>query len=81
MVIVVTRTMRFLSVITPQYIYHGCSIPKAFCEEKFTPVNMSTFGKRNVRKHREIKNGEQYIDLGISLKLDCMDNKKVTSSS
>ena len=31
--VVVTRTMKFLSVVTPTYIYHGLSIRKTFLEE------------------------------------------------
>ena len=30
---------------------------------------MRIFGRRNVRKHKEIKNGEQYISLDIYLLL------------
>ena len=29
--------MKLLSVVTPPYIYHGCSNRKAFWEGKFTP--------------------------------------------
>ena len=43
-------------------------------------MNMRSCGRRNVRKYREIKNGEQYITLEISLKRDCLDKRKYTSS-
>ena len=33
-----------------------------------------------MRKNREIDNYEQYIDLDISLKLDCLNKREVTSS-
>ena len=33
--------------------------------------------KLNVRKHIEIKNGKQYTALEISLKLYCLDKRKV----
>ena len=41
---------------------------------------MKNCGCRNVRKHREIKNGEKYITLEISLKFGSMDKIKVKSS-
>ena len=58
--------MNILSVVTPTSIYHGYSTGKTFWEEKFTgeekftlgefsDVNMQNCGRRNVRKHREIK--------------------------
>ena len=55
--------MKFLAIVSPPSIYHGCSSRKTFWEEKFAgkkqdlfePVNMRNCGKRNVRKHREIK--------------------------
>ena len=55
--------MKFLVVVTPPSIYHGCSTRKKFWEEKlagkkqdfFEPVKMRNCGKRNVRKHREFK--------------------------
>ena len=34
----------------------------------------------NVRKHRETKNGDHYITSDISLKLKCLEKRKVTSS-
>ena len=41
---------------------------------------MTSFGRRNVKKHTEIKNSEKYIALEIYLKLGCMDNREVTYS-
>ena len=38
------------------------------------------FGRHNIGKHREIKDGEKYITLEISLKLGSMDKIKVKSS-
>ena len=68
--------MKLLSFVTPQPdIYHGCYTWKTFCEYKFTPVNMTSCERRNVRKHGEIKNRKKYIILEISYKLDCLDNR------
>ena len=55
--------MKFLVVVSPPSIYHGCSTRKTFWEEKFTgkkkdlvfSVNMRNCGQRNVSKHKEIK--------------------------
>ena len=77
--------MDILAVVTQPSIYHGCSTWKNFWEENFTlgefiPVKMKNCGHRNVRKHREIKNGEKYITLDISLKFDSLDKMKIKSS-
>ena len=73
--------MKFLAFVTPTPdIYHGCSTWKTLWEEKFTLVNMTSCGGRNVRKNREIKNGKKYIILDISSNIYCLDKKKVTSS-
>ena len=76
-----------LAVVTPPYIYHGCSTRKAFWEENFTgeeqlfsAMNMKICGRRNVRKHREIKGSDKYVTLDISLKIDNLENMKITSS-
>ena len=65
--------MKFLAVVAPPSIYHGCSTRKTFWEEKFIgkedlflSVNMKTFGRRKVRKHKEIKGGDKYVSLNIS---------------
>ena len=54
--------MKFLVVVTPPSIYHGCSTRKTFWEEKFTGnkylfqfVNMKNCGRRKVSKHKEIR--------------------------
>ena len=51
-----------------------------FWEDKFTPVNMKSCGRRNVRKHRDINNGEQYIALHISLDIDFPEKREVNFS-
>ena len=87
--------MKFL-VVTPPSIYHGCSTRKTFWEEKFTgkkqyiyfePVNMRNCGKRNFRKHREIKDSDErvtyeiiYDILKFSEKFDNLDKMETTSS-
>ena len=89
--------MKFL-VVTLPYIYHGCSTRKTFWEEKFTgkkqdlfePVNMRNYGKRNFRKHREIKDGDErvtlkayenmYEILKFSENFDNLDKMETTSS-
>ena len=85
--------MNFLLVVTPPSIYHGCSTRKTFWEEKFTgkqdlfeSVNMKNCGKRNVRKHKEIKGSDKsvtlniYEILNISEKFDNLNKKETTSS-
>ena len=47
---------------------------------EFTPVNIKKCGRHNFRKHKDIKNGEKYITLDISLKCGSLDNMKITSS-
>ena len=47
--------MKLIAVLTPLYIYHGCSAWKTLWEEnftlgEFTDVNMKHCGHRNVRK-------------------------------
>ena len=65
--------MNLLAVVTPPSIYHGCSTQKTFWEEKFTgkenlflAVNMKNCGRRNFRKHKEIKGSDKYVHLDIS---------------
>ena len=79
--------MKLLAVVTPPSIYHGCSTRKTFWEENFTgeeklfsAVNMKNGGRRNVRKHKEIKGCDNYVTLDISLKFDSLDKMKITSS-
>ena len=86
--------MKFLVVVAPTSIYHGCSTQKTFWEEKFTgkkqeffvSVNMINCGQRNVRKHKEIKGSDKcvtlnmYEILNISEKFDDLDEMETTSS-
>ena len=65
--------MKFLVVVTPPYIYHGCSTRKTFWEEKFTgkedlflSVNKKNGGRCKVRKHKEIKGSDKSVTLDIS---------------
>ena len=75
-----------IAVVTPPSVYHGCSTQKKFWEEKFTgmeilflAVNMTNFGRRNNRKHKEIRGSDKYVTLDLSSKFDSMDNMKITS--
>ena len=66
--------MNFLAVVTPPLaIYHGCYTRKMFWEEKFTPVKMTSCGRINIRKHRDIKNGDKYIILDVSYNIYGLD--------
>ena len=79
--------MNFLAVETPPSIYHGCSTWKTFWEEKFTgkkdlfqSVNVKNYGRRKVRKHKEIEDSDKIVTLDISEKFDSL-NKMETASS
>ena len=86
--------MKFLVVVTPPSIYHGCSTWKTFWEGKFTGkkqdlfeyVNMRNCGQRNVRKHKDIKDSDKcvtlnmYEILNISEKFDNLDKMETKSS-
>ena len=79
--------MKFLLVVTPPYIYHGCSTLKTFWEEKFIgkkclfqSVNMKNGGRRKVRKHMEIKGSDNIVTLDISEKFDSLKKMETTSS-
>ena len=85
--------MKFLVVVTPPSIYHGCSTWKTFWEKKFTgkqylfeSVNMKNCGRRKVRKHKEIKGSDKcvalsiYEILNISEKFDDLNKMETTSS-
>ena len=79
--------MKFLVVVTPPYIYHGCSTQKTFWEENFTgeedlflSVNMKNRSGRRIREHKEIKGSDKYVTLDISSKFDSLDKMKTTSS-
>ena len=79
--------MKFLVVVTPLPIYHGCSTRKTLWEENFTgkkdlfqSMNMKNCGRRKVRKHMEIKGIDKCVTLNISKKSDSL-NKMETKSS
>ena len=79
--------MKFLEVVTPPSIYHGCSTRKTFWEEKFTgkenlflAVDMKNCGRRYIRKHKEIRGSDKYVTLDISSKFGSLDKMKITSS-
>ena len=85
--------MKFLVVVTPPSIYHGCSTRKTLWEEKFTgkqdlflPVYMKNCGQRNVRKHKEIKGSGKCVTLNIyeifniPEKFDDLNKMETTSS-
>ena len=79
--------MKFLAVVTPPSIYHGCSAQKTIWEVNFTgkeslflSVNMKNCGRCNVRKHKVIKGSEKYVTLDISSKFDSLEKMKTTSS-
>ena len=83
--------MRLVAVVTPPSINHGCSARKTFWEgeltgeEDFTlceflAVNMKNCGRRNVRKHIEIKGSDKYVTLDILLKFDSQDKMRTTYS-
>ena len=76
----VMNNMNILEVVTPTSIYHGFSTRKMFWEEKFILVNMKNCCCHNVRKHREIKKGKQYITFDLSLNFGNLDKMKITSS-
>ena len=80
--------MKFLAVVTPPSIYHGCSTRKTFWEEKFIgkenlflAVDMKNCCRRNVKKHKEIRGSDKYVTLYISSKFDSLDKMKITSSA
>ena len=79
--------MKFLVVVTPLSIYHGCSTRKTFWEEKFTgkqdlfqSVNMKNCGRHKVRKHKEIRGSDKCVILNVSAKFDSMNKMETTSS-
>ena len=79
--------MKFLVVVTPPSIYHGCSFRKTFWEGKFTgkkylfqSVNMKNGGRRKVSKHKEIKGIDKIVTLNVSAKFDSLNKMETTSS-
>ena len=72
--------MKFLVVVTPPSVYHGCSTRKTFWEENFIgkkdlfqSVNMKHSGRRKVRKHKEIKVSDKIVNLNVSEKIDSLN--------
>ena len=75
--------MKFLVVVTPLSIYHGCFPWKTFWEENFTgkedlflSVNMKNCGCCKVMKHKEIKGSYKNVNLDISSKFDSLNKMK-----
>ena len=78
---------KFLLVVTPPSIYHGCSTWKTLWEGKFTvkqylfqSVNMKNCGLRKVRKHKDIKGSDKCVTLNASEKFDSLKKTETTSS-
>ena len=79
--------MKFLVLVTPPSIYHGCSTWKLFWEEKFTgkqylflSVNMKNCGRHKDRKHKEIKGSDKCVTLNISENFDILNKMETTYS-
>ena len=79
--------MKFLVVVIPPSIYHGCSTRKTFWEEKFTgnkdlfqSLRMKNCGRHKVPKHKEIKGSDKIVTLNISSNFDSLNKMKTTSS-
>ena len=79
--------MKFLVVVKPPSIYHGCSTRTTFWGEKFTgkkdlfqSVNMKNVGRRKVIKHKDIKGSGNIVTLNVSAKFDSLNNTETTSS-
>ena len=79
--------MKFIVVVTPPSIYHGCSTRKTFWEEKFIgkkdlfqSVNIKKNCRHKVRKHKDIKGSYKIVTLDISAKFDSLNKTKTTSS-
>ena len=79
--------MKLLAVVIPPSIHHGCSTRETFWEGNFTDkenlflaVTMKNCGRRNVRKHKEIKGSDKYVTFDISSKFYSLYNMKMTSS-
>ena len=72
--------MKILSVVTPPSIYYNCYTQKIFWEGNFTPMNIKNGGRYNVRRHRDIRDGDNYINLEIYLCFGSMDKMEITST-
>ena len=73
-----------LAVLSPPSIYRVSFTRKTFWRKvftlgEFTPAKMKNCGRRNVSKHRDIKNGEKYTTLDILLKFGSMDKMEITN--
>ena len=73
--------MKFLVVVTPPSIYHGCSTRKTFWEENFISkqdlfqsVNMKNCGRRKIGKPKEIKGSDKCVTLNIYEILNISEN-------
>ena len=78
--------MKFLVVVTPPSIYHGCSTRKSFWKVTFTgkqdffqSVNMKNVGHRKFRKHKDIKGSDKIVTLNVSSKFDSLIKMETTS--
>ena len=78
--------MKFLVVVTPPSIYHGCSTQKKFWEEIFTgkkylfqSVNTKNCGCCKVRKHKDIKSSDKIVTLNVPFNFDSLNNMETTS--
>ena len=79
--------MKFLVVVTPPSIYHGCSTRKTFWEGKFISrkylfqsVNMKNCGHRKVMKQKEFRESDKIVTLNVSAKFDSLNKMETTSS-
>ena len=79
--------MKFLVVVTPLFIYHGCSTWTTFWEEKstgkqyfFQSVDMKNCGRHKVRKHKDIKGSDKCVTLNVSKKFDSLNKMETTYS-
>ena len=79
--------MKFLVVLTPPSVYHGCSTRKTFLEEKLTGkkdlfqfMNMKICGRRKVRKNKESKGSDKIFTLNVSANFDSLNNIFVFNS-
>ena len=46
----------------------------------FQSMNMKSFGRRKVRKHKEIKGSDKIVTLNVSKKFDSLNKMETTSS-
>ena len=79
--------MKYLAIVSPPTISHGCSTQKTFWEVKFTgkkylfqSVNMKNCGRRKVRIHKDIKGNDKIVTLNISAKFESLNKMETTSS-